>query len=213
MNDKPLLALETSQSICSVCIFFNDEHYFEASMSLKNAHAEKIFELIDGVLRTSGISLENLEAVAVSAGPGSFTGLRIGMSAAKGIAYGLEIPVISVPTFEAMALEISTYLPEGSDFAILNKVNMDEVYFAGFKVIDNSYIFTEKLEIVNKTALNLKNSGRIYFGNAVNSSISAPGSKYIAKWGRKSGTKISPEEIDNIEPFYLKNFIIKEKNK
>ena len=84
MNDsKPILSIETSESLCGACVYFNDEKFFEASIRFKNVHAEKLFETIDYVIKTAGIVTNDLASIAVSAGPGSFTGLRIGMSAAK----------------------------------------------------------------------------------------------------------------------------------
>jgi tRNA threonylcarbamoyladenosine biosynthesis protein TsaB len=181
-------------------------------MVLKNAHAEKIFELIDSAIKLAGISFSSLDGIAVSSGPGSFTGLRIGLSAAKGIAFGASLPIIPVPTFDALALQISQYLPDRTRFFIANKVNMDEVYFAGFQVIGNNYIFTENLEIIKREDL-LKTGNNIIFGNAADNNISAPDALYIAKWSRQSGSEKAVYEFDDLEPAYHKNFIIKENKK
>jgi tRNA threonylcarbamoyladenosine biosynthesis protein TsaB len=213
MNNKPVLAIETSQSLCSVCIYYNDDHFYQAELNLKNAHAEKIFSLIDHVLNTAGISFPELGAVAVSSGPGSFTGLRIGMSAAKGIAFGADLPIIPVPTFEALALQISEFLAEGSEFVIANKVNMEELYYSKFKVLNNSFIFTENLKIIKKEELELNTPGLLFFGNAPGiNRLASPDSFFVAKLSKNSG--LHPVyEFDNLEPGYLKNFIIKEKKK
>jgi tRNA threonylcarbamoyladenosine biosynthesis protein TsaB len=214
MEIKPILAIESSQSICSTCIYYNDEKYFQASMNLKNAHAEKVFDLVDSVIKNAGISFKSLGTIAISAGPGSFTGLRIGMSAAKGIAFGAGLPVVPVPTFDALALQISSYLPDNSEFAIANKVNMEEVYFAMFKVNGNSYIFTENLRIYKKEEVNFNIPGVSYFGNVIEKSgISAPYALYVAKWCRNSEIINNSSDFDNLEPIYLKDFIIKEKKK
>jgi tRNA threonylcarbamoyladenosine biosynthesis protein TsaB len=213
MSDKPVLAIETSQSLCSTCIYYNDNHYFQAEFNLKNAHAEKIFTLIDHVIAAAGISFSSLAAVAVSSGPGSFTGLRIGMSAAKGIAFGAGLPIISVPTFEALALQISSFLGEGTSFVIANKVNMEELYYARFQVLNNSYIFTEDLKIIKKIELDFNAPDLLFYGNGTGlNSISSPDAFFVAKMSRHSGLK-SIEDFDNLEPGYLKNFIIKEKKK
>jgi tRNA threonylcarbamoyladenosine biosynthesis protein TsaB len=213
MNNKPILAIETSQALCSTCLYYNDDHYYQAELNLKNAHAEKIFTLIDSVLSTAGISFSILGAVAVSSGPGSFTGLRIGMSAAKGIAFGADLPIIPVPTFEAFALQIASSLKEGAEFVIANKVNVEELYYAKFKVTGNSFIFTEKLEIIKKEDLDLNSPDTLFYGNAAGiNRISAPGSFFVAKLSRDSGLK-PIQDFDNLEPGYLKNFIIKEKKK
>ena len=77
-EDKPILSIETSESICGVCVFFTETKYFESQIYLKNSHAEKLFEIIDYVMRSAGIETSDLDKIAVSSGPGSFTGLRIG---------------------------------------------------------------------------------------------------------------------------------------
>jgi tRNA threonylcarbamoyladenosine biosynthesis protein TsaB len=213
MNDKPVLAIETSQSLCSTCIYYNDKYYFLAEFNLKNAHAEKIFSLIDHVVNSAGISFRSLGAVAVSSGPGSFTGLRIGMSAAKGIAFGAGLPIISVPTFEAFALQIASFLPHGTNFAIANRVNMEEFYFAKFQVLHNNFIFTEELKIIKKEELDSYDPDLLLFGNSAGlDRISSPGSLFVAKMSKESGLK-PIEDFDNLEPGYLKNFIVKEKKR
>ena len=88
VEQKPILAFETSENLCGVCIYFSDEKYFSSIINLKHSHSEKIFEAAEWLFRISEIQPADLDLVAVSDGPGSFTGLRIGFSAAKGIAYG-----------------------------------------------------------------------------------------------------------------------------
>jgi tRNA threonylcarbamoyladenosine biosynthesis protein TsaB len=213
MNKKPLLAIETSQSLCSTCIYYNDDHFFHSAINLKNAHAEKIFNLIDHVLKTAGTSFTSLESVAVSSGPGSFTGLRIGMSAAKGIAFGAGLPIIPVPTFDALAMQISSYLGEGQEFVIANRVNMEELYYAKFKVFNNSFIFTEKLKIIKREELDLSSKSTLFFGNASGiGKTASPDALSVARLSRDSGLN-SIHDFDNLEPGYMKNFIVKEKTK
>lgn len=204
-NNKPILSIETSESLCGTCVYFSDEKYYEASIHLKNVHAEKLFETIDYVIKAAGIETNDLGAIAVSSGPGSFTGLRIGMAAAKGIAFGLSLPIIPVPTFEALALQIASQLPDGTKFIIANKVNIEEVYYAKFQINSNlldrpnNYIFVEKLKIINLSEFQDFSEDCITFGN-VNAEtagkkdgrkinlltdrkkIAAPSPVFVAKW-------------------------------
>lgn len=99
-----LLHLETATSICSVALSKDGEIISFKSVSDGFKHAENLFKLIDQVLSESKLSYSELDAVSISAGPGSYTGLRIGVSAAKGLCYGLGVPLIAVPT-----LKILTY--------------------------------------------------------------------------------------------------------
>lgn len=221
MNDiYPLLAIETSDSICSACVYFSVEKFFSSKLVLKHSHAEKLFEVINSVLEMASITQNELKCIAVSNGPGSFTGLRIGMSAAKGIAQALSIPIIPVPTFEALAFQISFILPEGSNFIISNKVGRDEVYFAMFQITGNNYIFKEELKIIPVSKLNIIPKDILIFGNTfdLNSgntnsskSFSAPDAEFVAKWAVTFGIDYLVTDIDFLEPNYLKDFIVKEK--
>lgn len=98
------LGLETSSGHCSVGIA--DESGVRAAKALgtSSAHAEQLPSLIRATLREANLAMSDLGAVAVSAGPGSFTGLRIGVSAAKGLCSSLRVPLVMVPTFEAVAV-------------------------------------------------------------------------------------------------------------
>jgi tRNA threonylcarbamoyladenosine biosynthesis protein TsaB len=234
INDKPVLSIETSEILCGACVYFHDDKYFEASIQFKNIHAEKLFETIDYVIKTAGIEAKDLRAVAVSAGPGSFTGLRIGMSAAKGIAFGLSLPVIPVPTFEALALQVSAQLPDGTIFAIANKVNVEEIYCSKFQRVSNlkdrgiNYIFVEKLKIINLSDFQDFSKDCITFGNVNPESagktagqsinirnsrigLTAPSPVFVAKWADISGAELLTTNYDYLEPNYLKNFIVREK--
>lgn len=219
-NDSPILSIETSSSECGACIYYNNEKFYQSYIRYKNVHAEKIFETIDIVLKSAEINCSNLKAIAISNGPGSFTGLRIGMSAVKGLAFGSSIPLIPVPTFEALALQISKYLPDNTVFAIANKVNIDEVYYARFIIKSNSYIFVENLKILSLDEFISKSKDIITFGNAVRnkdeallykSDIFAPEPRFVAEWAIRFGKENILTDIDFLEPNYLKNFTVKVK--
>jgi len=219
IEQKPILAIETSEVTCGICIYFSDDKFFSSSMNLKHSHAENIFEIIDWLFKISKIRPEDLDNIAISSGPGSFTGLRIGMSAAKGIAYGSGLPVIAVPTYDAFAIQISQLLPNESQFIIANKVNKDEVYFAKFQIRANSYIFVDDLMVLKNNLFKIKVNDVPVFGNAallLNENVKFPFSpdpKFVAKWAVEFGEKNKTFEYDFLEPNYLKNFIIKEKSK
>ena len=99
-----ILSIETATSVCSVAL--HDEGGLMvaiAELFQENVHAQKLMPLIEALLQQSGFGQEELCAVAVSSGPGSYTGLRIGVSTAKGLAYALGIPLIGVDTLNALA--------------------------------------------------------------------------------------------------------------
>lgn len=100
-----ILAIETAATVCGIGLAENETTCTELSAAQPGAHAENILPLIREIVHRHGISLRAIDAIAVSQGPGSFTGLRIGMSAAKGLSYGLDVPLISVPTLPILAYQ------------------------------------------------------------------------------------------------------------
>jgi tRNA threonylcarbamoyladenosine biosynthesis protein TsaB len=216
---KPLLAFETSENVCGVCIYFSDDKYFSSSVNLKHSHSEKIFGLTESLFGITGLKPVDLDSIAVSGGPGSFTGLRIGFSAAKGIAYGANLPVIPVPTYEAFALQLRSFFNENDEFIISNKVNKEEVYFIRFQIRGNNYIFAEDLSILkNKDFIKKSKNCRVFGNSALLAGLpveypSVPDALFIAKWAVNYGSENKTFNYDFLEPNYLKDFILKEKSK
>ncbi|HKI79370.1 MAG TPA: tRNA (adenosine(37)-N6)-threonylcarbamoyltransferase complex dimerization subunit type 1 TsaB [Ignavibacteriaceae bacterium] len=214
-NSNPILTIETSDTLCNVGIYFSEDKYFESILNERHSHSERLVSSVDYILKISDTELKKIDSIVVSSGPGSFTGLRIGLTAAKGLAYGANLPIILVPTFEALALQISAYLKDGAEFIIANKVNSDEIYYAKFQVKENKFIFVEELQIVKKSDF-LNVDGLQVFGNAFKNSknnlfrnLSSPSSVYLAKWSKLFGEKLKTYDFDYLEPNYLKDFIIK----
>jgi len=98
-----ILAIDTATLSCSVALLQDDTVLAEWTLNIKKTHSERLMPLIDLMLTESGIEREAIDAIAVAAGPGSFTGLRIGVSTARGLAQGLGIPAVPVCTLEALA--------------------------------------------------------------------------------------------------------------
>ncbi len=93
-----ILQIETATTVCSVALSENGSVLAYKELEQRNVHAEIITLFIDEVLKTADKKYRDLDAVAVSCGPGSYTGLRIGISAAKGLCFALDIPLIAVET-------------------------------------------------------------------------------------------------------------------
>ncbi len=98
-----ILCIETSGETCSIAVFNRDKLIGNAERFEKNVHASATTILIQEALLQAGLTLNQLHAVSVSKGPGSYTGLRVGVSTAKGLCYALKIPLIAVPTLHSMA--------------------------------------------------------------------------------------------------------------
>ncbi|MEW6701378.1 MAG: tRNA (adenosine(37)-N6)-threonylcarbamoyltransferase complex dimerization subunit type 1 TsaB, partial [Bacteroidota bacterium] len=133
MNETlPILAIETSGDLCSAAVLLGEKNFVELNYLQKHIHSQKLIDIIDAVLKNANVELKQIKSIAVSMGPGSFTGLRIGLSAVKGIAFGAGLPIIPVPTFDAYAFNIARVLPDGSKFIIAINANIDELYFEKF---------------------------------------------------------------------------------
>lgn len=99
----PILAIDTATMVSSVAVADKDRLLAELTVQTRLTHSETLLPHVEQVLKMAGVEKAALDGVAVSLGPGSFTGLRIGLAAAKAIAYGLDIPIFGIPTTEALA--------------------------------------------------------------------------------------------------------------
>jgi tRNA threonylcarbamoyladenosine biosynthesis protein TsaB len=98
-----VLHIETATNVCSVALAGDRQLLSLRESTFKNSHAAVITQFIDEVTKSSNLELSSIDAIAVSKGPGSYTGLRIGVATAKGLCYALDKPLIAIPTLEAMA--------------------------------------------------------------------------------------------------------------
>lgn len=209
-----ILAIETSGELCSVALKLGKDKYTETNIKMKHIHSEKLIPMIEHVFDELDYDIDKLDKIAVSNGPGSFTGLRIGMAAVKGISFGKNIPLVSVPTFEAMALQISSFIPAKATFSIVNNVNIDEVYFARFKSSNNSYETMDELKLVYKDEIDkMVDKNELVFGNyyVSDDKLSSPNAIFVAKWAELFGTELTEMEFEYHEPNYIKNFVAKVK--
>ena len=101
-----IISIETSTEVCSVALHEQGQLVALSEIKQQGAHAEKLMGLLDEVVHAGGITFSGIDALAVSQGPGSYTGLRIGISTAKGLAYGLGKPLIGINTLESIASSV-----------------------------------------------------------------------------------------------------------
>ena len=182
------------------------------------SHAERLHLFIEEVINEANISKDDLSAVAISKGPGSYTGLRIGVSTAKGLCYALDIPLISVSTLEALADQVK--VDDGVVIPMLDARRM-EVYSAIFDQ-NNNQIRETKAQVLDENSFKayLKN-GKVYFiGNGVEKSKEIiihknavfienklPSSENMSKISYDKYKKSDIEDVAYFEPYYLKDFI------
>ncbi|MDB6083714.1 MAG: glycoprotease, partial [Gammaproteobacteria bacterium] len=124
-----LLALDTATEACSVALL-TDDGVFGIFKEVGRGHAEQILGMVDSVLAEAGIPLGMLDGMAAGVGPGAFTGVRISVSVAQGLAFGAGLPVVAVTTLEALALQALSG-DAGQAMACLD-ARMGEVYWACF---------------------------------------------------------------------------------
>lgn len=213
-NIFPLLAVETSGQLCSAAVFLDENYFSEYNIRGKHIHSEKLLVIIREILSSLNISPKELKAIAISEGPGSFTGLRIGMAAVKGLALGAAIPIIPVPTFDAFAYKISYYLSAETKFIVADNVNNEELYYAGYKKNNESYELIESLKVVNRS--DIENVNEMIFGNYLKTSVAenlydSPSAVDIGIWAYKFGKDLLTSDYDFIEPRYLKDFKVRTK--
>lgn len=124
------LGIETATSIASVAIVVANRVAAERALPMRGSHARTVLPLIDATLEAAGIGLRTLDVLAVSIGPGSFTGLRIGLSVAKGLALATGLPVVGVPTLDAYAHHVG---PRPGLLCPLLDARKGEVYAAAYR--------------------------------------------------------------------------------
>ena len=215
-----ILSIETSTSICSVAIHEQGELLALAEIKEPGAHAEKLLLLVDELFEKAGLSFADLDAVAVSQGPGSYTGLRIGVSTAKGISYALEIPLIGINTLQAMAASQSV-APGDYVVAVLD-ARRKEVYTQTFGDSLQEISPIEAVVLEEGVFDSILEKGRIYFvGDGVEKvkeEIKHGNALFITDWaislsaknmGALASEKHARQEWEDLAyfvPNYLKEF-------
>ena len=214
-----ILNIETATTNCSVSLSKEGKTIVLKEDYDKNySHAERLHVYIDEVLKEAGISANDLSAIAVSKGPGSYTGLRIGVSAAKGLCFALDKPLISISTLEALAHQVTCQ--EGVIVAMLDARRM-EVYSAVFDSNHNKIRETEA-QILNEQSFNsYLEKGKVYFiGNGVEKTKALlnhpnavfiegklPSANEMSLLANKKFKISAFEDVAYFEPYYLKDFV------
>ncbi|MBU1095443.1 MAG: tRNA (adenosine(37)-N6)-threonylcarbamoyltransferase complex dimerization subunit type 1 TsaB [Ignavibacteriae bacterium HGW-Ignavibacteriae-2] len=209
-NNLPILAVETSGEMCSVAILQNGNVFAESCIQKKHIHSQKLYSLIEQVLLNLDLSLQQISSIAISVGPGSFTGLRIGMSAVKGIAFGLNVPVIPVGTFDASSFQLFDLNRDLKNLAIVSKVNTTELYVQKFSRDIKSE--NGNLEIITNDELEKYAEGYQLYGNIKHNSVipfESPSAVSIAKWAYIFGEDLLTSDYDYLEPNYVKKFVVR----
>ena len=184
-----LLNIETSTTTCSASISINGKLIDEKIiLSDKYVHGEQLHILIESLLKKNNISFKNLDGVCIASGPGSFTGLRIGVSTAKGIAFAIKKPLISVDTIHVMMENYDIPNKESNSiyFPMID-ARRDEVYTAGYNA-KKEIVFPLNAKIIDQSFLDSLNQfENVHF-------IGSGARKFLDK--KLEGLLINPVEIN-----------------
>ncbi len=145
-----ILGVDTATQVCGVALSDGSELVAESRLNLKNVHQRKIIGMIDTLLKESEITLKDLSGMAVSIGPGSFTGLRIGLAVIKGLLLTHSVPLAAVPTLEALAVQAR--IKEGLICPVL-RARTDTVYAALYERKKNKDTLVKAPEVMPVQAL------------------------------------------------------------
>ncbi|WP_167617216.1 tRNA (adenosine(37)-N6)-threonylcarbamoyltransferase complex dimerization subunit type 1 TsaB [Maribellus sediminis] len=224
-----ILNIETSTEVCSVTLAKDGKTVFEKESTEGLNHSQLLTVFIEDLFKSNNFSFKDLDAVAVSKGPGSYTGLRIGVSVAKGLCYGLNIPLISVGSIDSMGHHVALHAEEfyslsansGLLFCPMIDARRMEVYTALFDTSGDA-ITPVTAEIIdeNSFADQLETNKILFFGNGAEkcrSKISHAnalfeGPSRTSAWFMQllAENKYNKREFENVayfEPFYLKDFV------
>ncbi len=229
-----LLLIETSTSLCSVCLSEDGKAVAYRESSEPKAHASLTAVFVDEVLREAGLGIKDCDAVCVSKGPGSYTGLRVGVSTAKGLCFGAGIPLLAVGTLDTLVAQIAAYNAEGitdtqtaqaaaqpAKYIVpMIDARRMEVYTAIFSPDGRQFTDTEA-KIIDGTsfAQQLEDGPVLFIGDGAGKCspvITHPNARFC-QCCPKATSMILPaeaaynekrfEDVAYFEPFYLKNFV------
>ncbi|MCU0441393.1 MAG: tRNA (adenosine(37)-N6)-threonylcarbamoyltransferase complex dimerization subunit type 1 TsaB [Bacteroidia bacterium] len=218
-----ILCLETSTPVCSVAIASESGLLSLVEDVTENRHASHLTIYIEQALQQAGLNLQQVDAIAVSKGPGSYTGLRVGVSTAKGFCYALKIPLLGVGTLQGLALQMAPYVanePKALLIPMLDARRM-EVYNQLFNAYGNALGNAEATVVDSYSFLEILDEHTVYFAGPgapkCSPVIQHPNAIFLPDIRCSASSLFAPalallnnqqvEDVAYMEPFYLKDFV------
>ncbi|MFT2009282.1 tRNA (adenosine(37)-N6)-threonylcarbamoyltransferase complex dimerization subunit type 1 TsaB [Pontibacter sp. 13R65] len=216
-----LLALETSSTVCSVALYKGEQLLGSSELQIEKSHSSHITVMISQLLSNCNVELKQVSAVAVSGGPGSYTGLRIGSSAAKGLCFSLDIPLIEVSTLHGLAAQVIEATPNPERFLYCPMIDarrmevytcllnhkLEEVVSIAPVIVSEGFLEKELLEqsviFFGSGASKLK-SLKKGVANALFINSILPSAKPVGRLALEKYKQEAFEDVAYYEPFYLK---------
>jgi len=225
-----ILQIETATTVCSVALATDGVVTAFKQVDQRNVHAEVITLYIEELINTAGLTYDDLHAIAISCGPGSYTGLRIGVSTAKGLCYALDKPLIAIETLEAMAFGViadkSLSIDENTLLCPMIDARRMEVYTALFDASGNKVKYTAA-EIIDEQSFSeyLSNKKVLFFGDGAEKCKAVLGNNSNAQFlngftnsashlTKQAKEKFAVKDFVDVayfEPYYLKEFLVTSK--
>lgn len=219
-----LLGISTASNLLSLTVTDGEKLLGNLSLNESRSHAEKIVIKISELFENIKTDLDSLDGIAVNLGPGSFTGLRIGLSTAKGLALGSGLKLYGYTSFEEYLYSAIQEKCVAGKVSVLIDSRKDEFYSANYKVVGKEFTLIDSFELVNLQQA-------IDFGTASDYTIVLESSKYVKEFGenlknliitkadsyygcllvQRNTWKYLVDDYDYLEPIYLKNFVPKNK--
>ena len=223
-----LLGIETATSICGVALLRDDLIVAESVLDRPRAHAEFLVPMIGELFAHADVAPAELTAIAVSSGPGSYTGLRIGVSTAKGLAAAVDASIVAVPSLEGFAEVVRPFATPGDLIIPAFQARRDELFAASFRVVDGDDLHSVEMPqaigfeaamawLAGEQADRLwlvGNGWKFIAGTVLRSSIRLladvrPRPEAVARLGSRRLQQNLIENLATFEPHYLKEFVAK----
>lgn len=222
-----ILSLETSTPVCSAALHLDGNLLIHRELHEEQAHAAKLAVLVQEVFTVTERKMSELSAVAVCSGPGSYTGLRIGTSTAKGICYSLNIPLLSCTSLDVMINDVKANHADGAWMCPMLDARRMEVYCIVVDENLNTITPVEAHVLDENSFQNILNDRIVlFFGDGSDKCrdvIKHANARFIpgvypkaSSLGELASTKFNAGQIEDLttfEPFYLKEFMVKKSSK
>ena len=216
-----ILALDTATEACSVALLHQGNITFEDELSPRT-HTQRILPMVDGLLKNAHLSIKELDYLVFGRGPGSFTGVRVGVGVAQGLAFGAELKVVPISNLTTMAEQAYQELGATEVIALID-ARMNEVYFSQLIRTENGWIEkvkeqvcspervlvqfqldTDKITVVGTGWAAYPQFSEQNLPLAI-SEITLPSAKYMLALAEQEIAKGNVKSVDEIEPVYLRN--------
>ena len=228
MANSKILCIDTTSEFCSVSLFINQNLIENNNSKIERSHSKLLIKLIDDTLNNNKLKIADIDIFSISKGPGSYTGLRIGLSSIKGFCYALDKPLVAINTLKILAISALENIDD-KDFILCPMIDARrmEVYTKSFDHNLNELSNDQAIILEKDTFDNYKDKKVYFFGNGSDKYKKIvnrknfifidninPDSKFMGQLSYNKFINRNFEDLSSFEPNYIKDFyLIKKKGK